>query len=265
MYHSKEKDMKTKNFICRKCWKKFTERWSLQQHQLHIKCTRITRNKSTNWSQEDLEYLVKNYEWGSIDDIVKQLKRSWVSIQRKANLLYLIRKRHGDSNIIYIIDRYFSHYINKQGYMILWDKMFGGGYIMAHRYIWEKKHNKKIPNGYEIHHKDGNRINNEIENLELVNEKVHGIHGGINRLAKKCFTISDEHGFWDKDIQGKPSRNIPEALMLIVTELSEAIEAYRNGNIEYSDQTKDSMEEELADAIIRLLDLSYGLNLMVIL
>lgn len=38
---------------------------------------------------------------------------------------------------------------------------------LEHRYVWEK-HNGKIPKGYEIHHKDGNTKNNEIDNLEML-------------------------------------------------------------------------------------------------
>jgi NTP pyrophosphatase (non-canonical NTP hydrolase) len=47
--------------------------------------------------------------------------------------------------------------------------------------------------------------------------------------------------------------------MLIVTELAEAVEALRKGN-PTSDKIKDFtlVEEELADAVIRLLDLSGG-------
>lgn len=41
-----------------------------------------------------------------------------------------------------------------------------------HVYVWEK-HNGKIPNGSHIHHIDGNKDNNEIENLQLVTKKEH--------------------------------------------------------------------------------------------
>ena len=36
-----------------------------------------------------------------------------------------------------------------------------------HRAVWEH-HNGKIPNGYHVHHKDGDRNNNDISNLELL-------------------------------------------------------------------------------------------------
>jgi hypothetical protein len=41
-----------------------------------------------------------------------------------------------------------------------------------HRYVWEQA-NGKIPEGFHIHHRDGNKRNNKIENLELKEIKKH--------------------------------------------------------------------------------------------
>ena len=41
-----------------------------------------------------------------------------------------------------------------------------------HRVVWEY-HNGEIPKGYHIHHKDGDRNNNDISNLELKEAKEH--------------------------------------------------------------------------------------------
>lgn len=70
----------------------------------------------------------------------------------------------------------------------------------------------------------------------------------LNELAELCHSIAVEKGFWEKE------RNIGEALMLVVTELAEAMEGYRH-------QDDDNFREELADAFIRLLDLCGGLNI----
>ena len=70
----------------------------------------------------------------------------------------------------------------------------------------------------------------------------------LNKLSEICHSIAKEKGFWDKE------RNIGEALMLIVTELAEAMEAHRK-------QDQENFREELADTFIRLLDLCGGLNI----
>jgi hypothetical protein len=44
--------------------------------------------------------------------------------------------------------------------------------LFLHRYIWEKE-NGEIPPGHDLHHKDGNRANNDISNLECLTKSEH--------------------------------------------------------------------------------------------
>ena len=71
----------------------------------------------------------------------------------------------------------------------------------------------------------------------------------IAEIQQEVHRIAIEHGWWDTP------RSTGEVLMLMVTELGEAMEAYREGNPE-SDKIEgfSRIEEELADVIIRLLD-----------
>lgn len=43
---------------------------------------------------------------------------------------------------------------------------------MEHRLIWERVHGK-IENGYDVHHINGVKRDNRIENLELLNRRDH--------------------------------------------------------------------------------------------
>lgn len=70
----------------------------------------------------------------------------------------------------------------------------------------------------------------------------------LNELSAICHSIAVEKGFWEKE------RNVGEALMLIVTELSEAMEAHRI-------EDHANFKEEIADSFIRLLDLCGGMNI----
>lgn len=45
-------------------------------------------------------------------------------------------------------------------------------HISLHRYKYEKEVGL-IPNGYDIHHKDGNKQNNELSNLECISKADH--------------------------------------------------------------------------------------------
>lgn len=54
------------------------------------------------------------------------------------------------------------------------------GSITMHRYVWQK-HNGKIARGMHVHHIDGDKSNNCIENLELLSASDHSTHhGGTN-------------------------------------------------------------------------------------
>lgn len=55
----------------------------------------------------------------------------------------------------------------------LYPAVFINGHNMhIHRLEWEK-HNGPIPNGFIIHHKDGNKLNWNIDNLEMLSRAEH--------------------------------------------------------------------------------------------
>jgi hypothetical protein len=45
--------------------------------------------------------------------------------------------------------------------------------VFLHRYIYEKETGKTIPEGFQIHHIDGNHYNNDISNLVMVEQEIH--------------------------------------------------------------------------------------------
>jgi NTP pyrophosphatase (non-canonical NTP hydrolase) len=92
----------------------------------------------------------------------------------------------------------------------------------------------------------------------------------LNNLRDEVLSYAEEQGFHEKPF------NFGESLMLIVSELSEALEADRKGKREderwasehkyvppnavkknsYKKYIKGTVEEEIADAVIRLCDLA---------
>ena len=60
--------------------------------------------------------------------------------------------------------------------------------LLAHRLVYEHFIGE-IPEGFDIHHKDGNRLNNHYSNLESINHKTHVIlhwdkRGRKNKIPK---------------------------------------------------------------------------------
>lgn len=77
-------------------------------------------------------------------------------------------------------------------------------------------------------------------------------------MQKEVYETAASKGWWEGDI------NIPEKLMLVVTEIAEAMEEYRAGTEgTYYDTfgKPEGFAIELADTIIRLMDLSEFLGI----
>jgi NTP pyrophosphatase (non-canonical NTP hydrolase) len=93
----------------------------------------------------------------------------------------------------------------------------------------------------------------------------------FNELAKSIHEGNTARGFWEDE------RKLTEVVMLTVCELAEAIEAdraskwcteqdilqYKNISTpeRFKENIKDTVQDEIADAIIRLLDFSHKFNI----
>ena len=70
----------------------------------------------------------------------------------------------------------------------------------------------------------------------------------ITRVAEMVHKNARDHGWWDE------CRSTPEMLCLIHSEVSEALEAHRANS-------REGVEEELADVVIRVFDMAVGLGM----
>ncbi len=84
----------------------------------------------------------------------------------------------------------------------------------------------------------------------------HTLSYALTELGREVLEINEANG-WNvttADTWNEPNKyRIPAILALIHSEVSEALEAYRKGD-------KENFIEELADTLIRLVDLTAGLE-----
>jgi len=87
----------------------------------------------------------------------------------------------------------------------------------------------------------------------------------IKKVMQEIHENAKAKGFWDK------KKNFGEELMLVVSEIGECIEAHRDKDFadyenfekdgKFALHIKDTVQDELADAVIRIFDLCQGMNI----
>jgi len=73
-------------------------------------------------------------------------------------------------------------YIDKKGYRML---RILGRHVFEHQLVWELNYGE-IPKGYDIHHINGNKLDNKIDNLEILTKSEH---------TKKHWRDGKKHSF----------------------------------------------------------------------
>ena len=87
-----------------------------------------------------------------------------------------------------------------------------------HRHLMEQKVGRKLRFNEVVHHKDGNKLNNDIDNLEVISRSRHS---RMHRLGQKC---SDE---FKEKMRAKGIEFMPNKLT--ADQVKEIIAAHRTG------------------------------------
>jgi len=157
-YFTKKKVKNQKHFYCSiNCTLKAKVPWNKG-------LTKENDERLKSISKKSSEQMYREYANGTRDKN-KIVEKAHEAVRKKGLERFKIKPRK---------------YISKRGYWMIY--LPGRGAVKYHHYIWEKQFGK-IPEGYHLHHINLDKLDNRIENLQLLPAREHGkLH---NRLKKR--------------------------------------------------------------------------------
>lgn len=151
--------------------------------------------KGQEWTREQIDYLVEHYPRERACDIAHALGKSTQSVQHKACRLHLGKDKEAFFEVRSAAcsganSGNFKGYRRKtpKGYYICYvpdhPNASKAGLVMEHRLVVEKHLGAFLPKEFDVHHINGDKADNRIENLVVLTHAAHtALH---NRGGKTC-------------------------------------------------------------------------------
>ena len=142
------------------------------------------------WSDEEVELLKRFYPSSTKDEIRALIpNKTHLAIYKKSKALQL--KRTDETKYRNSVQgrskAHFEHKpFEKCGYVRIYmpqhPRADRFGRIFEHIVVWERANGMLVPDGYVVHHKNGIKNDNRIENLELLEKGAHSAYHNSKRL-----------------------------------------------------------------------------------
>ena len=136
----------------------------------------MSRKGDKHWSAEEKQYLLEHYETTPIQECSNYLNRTYQGIRGQAQRLKLTYKRYGAANgnwkggLSYLKSGYVRNNVTNKN---------------IHTETIEEYLGRKLIKGEIIHHIDGDKSNNKLENLLLCESisEHRKLHGSLEKAA----------------------------------------------------------------------------------
>ena len=185
--------------------------------------------KEEEWTEPQIEFLKANYSSARAEDVANALNKTKSSVHHKANRLGL----HKDKEAFFETRSKaksgenawnFKGYRRKttRGYIVRYvpdhPNASKDGLVMEHRLVMEEHLGIILPKEFDVHHLNGDKQDNRIENLAVMTHDAHTrFH---NRQHPKCekgrnnplYKVVDERKYFELKKQGLPVGQIIERL-----------------------------------------------------
>lgn len=125
----------------------------------------------------------------SIENCVRpSRKRGWCALH------YNRWHRHDDPLIVRTPHHWTRRHLTPSGYVRVWDPDHpaanNDGYALEHRKVWMDAHGA-IPEGVYVHHVDGDKTNNDLSNLQLMDASSHA-----KQHVRETGYVVNQYGTW---------------------------------------------------------------------
>ena len=162
--------------------------------------------KGQEWSDDQIRYIREHYPGEKAEDIGKAIGKSKSSVQHKANRLGLKK----DKELFHEIRSVscsgancgnFKNYRRKtsKGYYALFlpdhPSSSRCGVVMEHRYVMEKALGIILPKKFAVHHINGDKTDNRIDNLAIMTQSAHSI---LHNKNSRKYLKGDDHPNYKK-------------------------------------------------------------------
>lgn len=152
--------------------------------------------KGRRWSNEEVEYLREHYPFERAEDVGKALGRSATAVMYKAHENGIYKDPQALSRIRSISNsgansgNFNGYRAKSSGYILRYvpEHPYANsrGYVAEHRLVVEEHLGVILPREFVVHHINGVRDDNRIENLAIMTVGAHSaFHGRAGRKMPK--------------------------------------------------------------------------------